>query len=118
MTHKNTVSSTITTAVGRTTKPTTSSTRRLARTSATTTKGDHDGFLRFHAGDLVAMYDKYGEHGRWCCLLCNFEYFMLKVIWNDRVDAEWVSEQKIYPYKMVAEQIKDWRTNDRDKDEE
>ena len=77
-------------------------------------------FERFHAGDLVAMYDKYGEHWKIGVIsFVDFEYFMVKVIWNDRVDAEWVSEQKIYPYKMVAEQIKDWRTkNDRDKDEE
>ena len=77
-------------------------------------------FTRFYAGDLVAMRDKY--NGDWkigVVSYVDFEYFMIKVIWNDRIDAEWVSEQKVYPYKMVAEQIKDWRSkNDRDKDEE
>ena len=76
-------------------------------------------FERFHAGDLVATkwYDGSWKVG--VVSFVDFEYFMIKVIWNDRTVAEWISEQKIYPYKMVAEQIKDWRTkNDRDKDEE
>ena len=77
-------------------------------------------FERFHAGDLVAMRDKHNDDWKVGVIsFVDFEYFMVKVIWNDRVDAEWVSEQKIYPYSMVAEQIKDWRSkNDRDKDQE
>ena len=77
-------------------------------------------FTRFYAGDLVAMYDKHGNDWRIGVVsYVDFDYFMLKVIWNDRVDAEWISEQKVYPYKMVAAQIKDWRSkNDRDKDGE
>ena len=75
---------------------------------------------RFHTGDLVAMRDRHNEDWKIGVVsFVDFEYFMIKVIWSDRVDAEWISEQKIYPYSMVAEQIKDWRTkNDRDKDRE
>ena len=75
---------------------------------------------RFHTGDLVAMRDKHNDDWKIGVVsFVDFEYFMVKVIWSDRVAEEWVSEQKIYPYSMVAEQIKDWRSkNDRDKDEE
>tara|TARA_A200000159_G_scaffold152394_1_gene163305 strand:+ start:645 stop:884 length:240 start_codon:yes stop_codon:yes gene_type:complete len=77
-------------------------------------------FEKFNAGDLVAMRDKHSDDWKIGVVsFVDFEYFMVKVIWSDRMDAEWISEQKIYPYKMVAEQIKDWRSkNDRDKDEE
>ena len=76
-------------------------------------------FERFHAGDLVATKWIDGSWRIGVVSYVDFEYFMLKVIWNDRMDGEWISEQKVYPYKMVAEQIKDWRSkNDRDKDEE
>ena len=75
---------------------------------------------RFHTGDLVPMRDKHNDDWKIGVVsFVDFEYFMVKVIWSDRVAEEWVSEQKIYPYSMVAEQIKDWRSkNDRDKDEE
>ena len=75
---------------------------------------------RFHTGDLVAMRDRLDDDWKIGIVsFVDFEYFMVKVIWSDRVAEEWVSEQKIYPYSMVAEQIKDWRSkNDRDKDEE
>jgi len=75
---------------------------------------------RFHTSDLVAMRDRLDDDWKIGIVsFVDFEYFMVKVIWSDRVAEEWVSEQKIYPYSMVAEQIKDWRSkNDRDKDEE
>ena len=75
---------------------------------------------RFHTGDLVAMRDRLDDDWKIGIVsFVDFEYFMVKVIWSDREAEEWVSEQKIYPYSMVAEQIKDWRSkNDRDKDEE
>ena len=76
-------------------------------------------FETFSAGDLVATKWHDGSWKVGVVSFVDFEYFMIKVIWNDRTVAEWISEQKVYPYKMVAEQIKDWRTeNDRDKDEE
>ena len=74
---------------------------------------------RYYIGDLVATKWIDGSWRVGVVSYVDFEYFMLQVIWNDRVDAEWISEQRVYPYKMVAEQIKDWRSkNDRDKDEE
>ena len=74
---------------------------------------------RFYLGDLVATKWIDGSWRIGVVSYVDFEYFMLQVIWSDRTNAEWISEQKVYPYKMVAEQIKDWRSkNDRDKDEE
>ena len=77
-------------------------------------------FETFQAGDLVAMRDRHNDDWKVGVVsFVDFEYFMVKVIWSDRVEEEWISEQKIYPYSMVAEQIKDWRSkNDRDKDQE